>query len=88
MRNIIDEQKANSERWISCGSWTRFDLQQLLREVTMPVYDYVCKKCQKSFELVLSLSAHDKGNIRCPKCGSKKVEQEYVAFFAVTSKKS
>ena len=54
----------------------------------MPVYDYVCKKCQKSFELVLTLSEHDKGNIRCPKCGSKKVEQEDVAFFAVTSKKS
>ena len=54
----------------------------------MPVYDYVCKKRRKSFELVLTLSEHDKGGIRCPKCGSKKVEQEFVAFFAVTSKKS
>ncbi|MDR3749014.1 MAG: zinc ribbon domain-containing protein [Acidobacteriota bacterium] len=70
------------------GNWTKFGLQQSLREVTMPVYDYVCKKCRKSFELVLTLSEHDKGGIRCPKCGSKKVEQEFVAFFAVTSKKS
>ena len=54
----------------------------------MPVYHYACKKCQKSFELVLTLSEYEKGDIRCPKCGSKKVEQEYVAFFAVTSKKS
>ena len=39
-------------------------------------------------ELVLTLSEHDKDNICCPKCGSKNVEQDAVAFFAVTSKKS
>jgi putative FmdB family regulatory protein len=54
----------------------------------MPVYDYVCKDCNKSFELVLTLSEHDKDIIKCPKCGSKNVEQESTAFFAVTSKKS
>ena len=54
----------------------------------MPVYDYVCKDCQKSFELILTLGEHDKGDIPCPKCGSKNVEQAAVAFFAVTSKKS
>jgi len=32
----------------------------------MPVYDYVCKDCQKSFELVLTLGEHDKGDIQCP----------------------
>ena len=54
----------------------------------MPVYDYICKKCRKSFELILTLSEHDKNNIKCPKCGSKNVEQVFAAFFAVTSKKS
>jgi putative FmdB family regulatory protein len=54
----------------------------------MPVYDYVCKDCQNSFELVLTLTEHDKENTKCPKCGSKNVEQDAVAFFAVTSKKS
>jgi putative FmdB family regulatory protein len=54
----------------------------------MPVYDYVCKDCQKSFELILTLGEHDKGDIRCPKCGSKNVEQDAIAFYAVTSKKS
>jgi len=54
----------------------------------MPVYDYVCKDCQNSFELVLTLGEHDKGEIACPKCGSKNVEQDAVAFYAVTSKKS
>jgi putative FmdB family regulatory protein len=54
----------------------------------MPVYDYICKDCQNSFELVLTLGEHDKGDIRCPKCASKNVEQAAVAFYAVTSKKS
>jgi putative FmdB family regulatory protein len=59
-----------------------------MREVIMPVYDYICKKCRKSFELILTLREHDKSNIKCPKCGSKNVEQDATAFFAVTSKKS
>ncbi len=52
------------------------------------LYDYICKDCQKSFELVLTLGEHDKNNIKCPKCGSKNVEQDVTTFFAVTSKKS
>ena len=59
-----------------------------LQEAIMPVYDYVCKDCRNSFELVLTLREHDKGEIACPKCGSKSVEQDTVAFYAVTSKKS
>lgn len=54
----------------------------------MPVYDYVCKDCHKSFEKVLTLVEHDQELIACPHCGSKNVEQEAGAFFAVTSKKS
>ena len=69
-------------------NWTRFGLQEPLREVAMPVYYYICKDCQNSFELVLTLNEHDKEHIKCPKCGSKNVEQDAVAFYAVTSKKS
>jgi putative FmdB family regulatory protein len=54
----------------------------------MPVYDYVCLDCHKSFETSLSLTKHDAENPKCPHCGSKNVEQEPAAFFAVTSKKS
>jgi putative FmdB family regulatory protein len=53
----------------------------------MPVYDYVCNDCHKSFEIVLTLSEHEK-QVRCPHCGSKNVEQEVAEFFTVTSKKS
>ncbi|MGO9083767.1 MAG: FmdB family zinc ribbon protein [Candidatus Sulfotelmatobacter sp.] len=54
----------------------------------MPVYDYVCLDCHKPFETVLTLSEHDKDTPKCPHCGSKNVEQEAAAFFAVTSRKS
>jgi putative FmdB family regulatory protein len=54
----------------------------------MPVYDYICLDCHKPFETVLTLNEHDQQNPKCPNCGSKNVEQEVAAFFAVTSKKS
>jgi len=54
----------------------------------MPQYDYLCQACNKEFSLVLTLDEHEKGKIACPKCGSTKVEQQWAAFFATTSKKS
>jgi putative FmdB family regulatory protein len=54
----------------------------------MPMYDYKCLDCKKKFTLILSVAEHDKTHMKCPKCGSKKVEQQLAAFFAVTSKKS
>ena len=46
-----------------------------------------CNDCHEPFELVLTLKEHD-AEIKCPKCGSKNVEQEATAFYAVTGKKS
>jgi putative FmdB family regulatory protein len=57
-------------------------------EAPLPVYDYICLDCHKPFETVLTLSEHDKENPKCPHCGSKNVDQEAAAFFAVTSRKS
>jgi len=54
----------------------------------MPVYDYHCNDCHKSFEQTLTLREHDKSQIRCPHCGGKNIEQDAAAFYAVTSKKS
>ena len=60
----------------------------LTEGITVPTYEYVCKKCRKKFTLFLTVSAHDKKKIRCPKCKSTQVEQQFHSFFAVTSKKS
>jgi len=54
----------------------------------MPNYEYACKACNKTFTLTLTIAEHDKKRITCPKCKSKKVEQQFGSFFAVTSKKS
>ena len=54
----------------------------------MPSYEYACKECKKNFTLILTVSEHDKKRIACPKCKSRKVEQQFGSFFAVTSKKS
>jgi putative FmdB family regulatory protein len=54
----------------------------------MPQYEYYCDSCKKTFAKVLTLDEHNKDKIVCPSCGSRKVEQQYSPFFAVTSKKS
>jgi putative FmdB family regulatory protein len=66
----------------------QFSQQHAHGRSPMPVYDYVCLDCHKPFETVLTLNEHDKENPKCPHCGSKNVEQEAAAFFAVTSRKS
>ncbi|MBM3880515.1 MAG: zinc ribbon domain-containing protein [Verrucomicrobia bacterium] len=54
----------------------------------MPTYAYKCKKCGKSFTLVLSITEHDRKKPTCPKCRSSQVAQTVQGFFATTSKKS
>jgi putative FmdB family regulatory protein len=54
----------------------------------MPIYDYKCQKCGKSFTLHLTVAEHDKGRIKCPKCGSVRVRQLITSFSVITSKKS
>jgi putative FmdB family regulatory protein len=54
----------------------------------MPTYEFECHKCKKKFSLVLSLSEYENKKPKCPKCGSKQVEQLIQPFFAITSKKS
>jgi putative FmdB family regulatory protein len=64
------------------------DQERIHRRLIMPVYDYICKDCNKTFEKIITLAEHEKEAVSCPSCGSKNVEQEATAFFAVTSSKS
>ncbi len=54
----------------------------------MPTYDYVCEKCNKKFNLILTISEHENKKIRCPKCKSQRVKQQLTSFQVVTSRKS
>lgn len=43
----------------------------------MPIYEFVCRKCNNDFEeLVFSQSE----KVACPACGSKKVERQMSVF--------
>jgi putative FmdB family regulatory protein len=54
----------------------------------MPLYEYVCRKCQKKFNEVLTVKEHDSKKMRCPQCKSQDVEHVIEPFFAKTTRKS
>jgi len=54
----------------------------------MPNYEYTCGECGKSFNQILTIKEHESGEVVCPACKSKNVEQKPAGFYAVTSKKS
>ena len=47
----------------------------------MPIFEYVCKECQHSFEALV----YGKEKAACPKCESKKLEPK-LSVFAVSAK--
>ena len=54
----------------------------------MPVYEYHCLNCKKSFSITESIDRHGTSKPKCPACGGRKVEQAFSTFFAQTTKKS
>jgi putative FmdB family regulatory protein len=54
----------------------------------MPHYEFFCHACKRTFSKVLTLAEYEQGEVICPDCGSKEVEQSWSAFSAITSKKS
>ena len=54
----------------------------------MPHHEFFCQNCKKLFSKILFLVDYEEGEILCPHCSSKEVEQCWSAFNAITSKKS
>jgi len=54
----------------------------------MPRYEFRCEKCKKSFELIMTISEREKGEVKCPKCNGTKVVAQLGGFMVQTSKKS
>ncbi len=46
----------------------------------MPLYEFTCRKCGARFEELLSLAELEAGDLRCPKCGSRRVERGISTF--------
>jgi putative FmdB family regulatory protein len=57
-------------------------------ENVMPRYEFMCEKCNKPFELTMTIVEHDKGNVRCPTCKSTRVASQLSGFMGQTKKKS
>jgi putative FmdB family regulatory protein len=51
-------------------------------------YAFECRKCGERFHLTESLEQHERHQEKCPKCGSKDVEQRLEPAYVATSKKS
>jgi len=58
------------------------------RRRTMPLYEFFCDKCQKEVSLTLSMSQREKGEAKCPQCGSGEMRPLVGTFFSKTSRKS
>ena len=54
----------------------------------MPTYELECNKCGHTFNMLESISDHDKHKERCPSCDSEDVKALVSAVNVKTSKKS
>ncbi len=55
----------------------------------MPYYEFQCTQCGEKFTQKQSFEEHVQGKrVKCPKCGSQKVERVVGSVLAKTSKKS
>jgi putative FmdB family regulatory protein len=53
----------------------------------MPVYEFTCQDCHKTFEVARPMSESGAG-ASCPSCGSTNTTRTWTSVFAKTSKKS
>jgi len=56
--------------------------------MSMPMYEYHCQACDRTFTIHQSLEERDAAPVKCPHCQEANVEQVLSPFVAVTSKKS
>lgn len=50
----------------------------------MPIHEYACRKCRKSFEELILRKA-DEAEVRCPGCESRQVERQLSRPAAIRS---
>ncbi len=46
----------------------------------MPTYSYLCRSCNRAFEVQMSIREKETREPRCPSCGSGKVDQQLFGF--------
>ena len=66
----------------SVGSFVRTMMVLRLnagRVCVMPLYDYACYDCGNSFEMLRRMNDDDR-EVRCPECGSERIERILSTF--------
>jgi putative FmdB family regulatory protein len=54
----------------------------------MPLYEFICTTCGKTFELILTVDGYEREERQCPHCRSRNVERVMSGISVITSKKS
>jgi putative FmdB family regulatory protein len=54
----------------------------------MPRYEFLCVKCQKPFELTMTITEREKAKPTCPTCKGTEIVPQVSGFMAQTKKKS
>jgi putative FmdB family regulatory protein len=54
----------------------------------MPIYEYLCQKCEHTFSIVMTISEYETKKIMCPECKSKEVKRQISSVQTITTKKS
>ncbi len=54
----------------------------------MPTYEFECNKCGHKFDMLESISDHDKHKEKCPKCDARDLKTLLSAVTVKTSRKS
>ena len=53
----------------------------------MPMYEYLCKECQTTTELLRAMDQADEP-VACEACGSKKTQRQHSVFSTAADKSS
>jgi putative FmdB family regulatory protein len=54
----------------------------------MPTYAFMCERCKKSFEVVLTVAERTAAKVACPTCGGGELTPQMAIFTAKTLRKS
>ena len=66
----------------------RFCKSEEEKELGMPRYEFLCEKCQKPFELTMTITEREKAKPTCPTCKGTEIVPQVSGFMAQTKKKS
>ena len=72
----------------SCVANTYLRKMTRADEGMLPRYEFLCEKCNKPFEAIMTFSEREKGEVKSPKCQGTKFAPQVSEFVAQMGKKT